>query len=112
MERDKGYLWDVLEAAALALSYVEGKSKEQFLEDMQCQDAVIRRLEIIGEAVVRTSEETQSTLPDLPWRDMVGMRNVLIHSYREVDLGIVWDTLQQDLPALVRSLNKLFPSDS
>ena len=83
MSRDTEYLIDILEAAKLALAYVSGKSKDEFLEDTQCQDAVIRRLEIIGEAARRISDETRAKHPDLPWKAMMGMRNVMIHELNQ-----------------------------
>lgn len=110
MSRDKEYLIDILEAAKLALSYVSGKSKDEFLKDTQCQDAVIRRLEIIGEAARRISDETRATYPNLPWKAMVGMRNVMIHEYDDLDLVIVWDTVQNDLSPLVAVLGEVVPA--
>ena len=110
MSRDKEYVIDILEAAKLALRYVSGKTKDEFLKDTQCQDAVIRRLEIIGEAVRRISDETRATYPKLPWKAMVGMRNVMIHEYDDVDLVIVWDTVQNDLSPLVAALEEIVPS--
>lgn len=107
MQRDKEYLLDILEAAKLALEYVRGKTREEFFNDLQCQDAVIRRLEVIGEAARRISEETQASYPDLPWSDMIGMRNVMIHEYDDVDLVIVWETVHNDLPQLIDSLEKI-----
>ncbi|MEA3488512.1 MAG: DUF86 domain-containing protein [Euryarchaeota archaeon] len=101
MQRDKGHLLDILEAAEIALTYVRGMSREDFLDDLQCQDAVIRRLEIIGEAARRTSSKTQNTFPDLPWSDMIGMLNMMIHEYDGVDLYIVWETVNTDLPPLI-----------
>ena len=83
------------------------KSPEDFLKDSQCQDAVIRRLEIIGEAARRISPETRARLPQLPWEAMIGMRNILIHEYDDVDLMIVWDTVQKDLPRLVANLENV-----
>ncbi|MBW2721666.1 MAG: DUF86 domain-containing protein [Deltaproteobacteria bacterium] len=109
MSRDKEYVIDILEAAKLALSYVSGKTKDEFLKDTQCQDAVIRRLEIIGEAARRISDETRATYPKLPWKAMVGMRNVMIHEYDDVDLVIVWNTVQNDLPPVVARLEKVVP---
>ncbi len=109
MSRDTEYLIDILEAAKLALAYVSGKSKDEFLEDTQCQDAVIRRLEIIGEAARRISDETRATYRKLPWKAMVGMRNVMIHEYDDIDLVIVWDTVQNDLPRLVAALEEVVP---
>ena len=66
MQRDVVYLLDILESARIALNYVAGKSWDQFNEDQQCQDAVIRRLEIIGEAARRVSRETREKYPDIP----------------------------------------------
>ena len=109
MWRDTEYLIDILEAAKLALAYVSGKSKGEFLEDNQCQDAVIRRLEIIGEAARRISDETRARYRKLPWKAMVGMRNVMIHEYDDIDLVIVWDTVQNDLPRLIAALEEVVP---
>jgi uncharacterized protein with HEPN domain len=110
MQRDRVYLLDILEAARLALEYVGEKTKEAFLEDVLCQDAVIRRIEIIGEAARRVSEETQRAYPDLPWNEMIAMRNVMIHDYDSVDMVIVWDTIKKDLPVLIATLEKTLPS--
>jgi len=107
MQRDREYLLDILEAAKLALEYVGDKTREEFFGDLQCQDAVIRRLEIIGEAARRISEETQAAHPDLPWSDMVGMRNIMIHEYDDVDLVIVWETVNNDLPPLIDALERI-----
>jgi uncharacterized protein with HEPN domain len=107
MQRDREYLLDILEAAKLAIGYIGEKTREEFFSDSQCQDAVIRRLEIIGEAARRISEETRTAYPDLPWSDMISMRNVMIHEYDDVDLVIVWETVKNDMPQLVNSLEKI-----
>jgi uncharacterized protein with HEPN domain len=109
MPRDTAYLLDILEAARLAAAYVSAKTKEEFLRDTQCQDAVIRRLEIIGEAARRISEETRARLPHLPWSAMINMRNLMIHEYDHVDLAVVWDTVQNYLPTLIQSIAPLVP---
>lgn len=111
MLRDRAYLGDILEAARLATDYVAGKSRAEFLRDVQCQDAVIRRLEIIGEAARKISEETRGIYPELPWDDMAGMRNFLIHEYGGIDLGIVWDTVQLDLKPIIATLDRVLLSD-
>jgi uncharacterized protein with HEPN domain len=111
MSRDSAYLLDIFKAAKLALSYLEGKTKEEFFKDTKCQDAVIRRLEIIGEAAGRVSAATTTKFPNLPWKKMVGMRNIMIHEYEDVDLGIVWDTVQNDLPPLITLLEPLIPKE-
>jgi uncharacterized protein with HEPN domain len=104
MSRDPAYLFDILDSARLALAYVADKSREEFLQDVQLQDAVIRRLEIIGEAARRLTAATRASLPELPWRSMIGMRNVMIHQYDAVDLGRVWDTVTAALPDLIAVL--------
>ena len=101
MNRDRTYLLDILEAAKLAISYVENKDEEAFLADIQCQDAVIRRFEIIGEAARRISDEFRLAHPQLPWTEMIGMRNLLIHEYADVDLHIVRRTVIRELPTIV-----------
>lgn len=112
MERDKAYLLDILESAKLAVKYVGERTREEFLKDTQCEDAVIRRLEIIGEAAARISDETRGAFPNLPWTEMIGMRNVMIHEYDGVDMVIVWDTVKNDVPALIASLEKIMSSIS
>jgi len=83
------------------------KTIEDFLEDIQLQDSVIRRLEIIGEATSRISVKTQNLYPLIPWGEMKGMRNLLIHEYDEIEAELVWKTAQEDIPSLVVQLNKI-----
>ena len=87
MSRDDEYLLDILDAARLARQYIQGKTKLEFLADTQCQDAVIRRLEIIGEAARRLSDEKRAALPEVAWDAMTGMRNILVHEYTETLMG-------------------------
>jgi len=107
MPRDKQYLIDIFESAKMILTYVEGQTWEKFLDDVRTQDAVIRRFEIIGEAARHISDEAQSKYKDLPWREMIGMRNLAIHEYDAVDFAIVWDTIRQNLPPLIKTLEKI-----
>jgi uncharacterized protein with HEPN domain len=107
MSRDAQYLLDIFESARNALAYVSGKSFEDFEKDIQCQDAVARRLEIIGEAANRVSSAQQEKLSDLPWHAMIGMRNFMIHQYDAIDFKIVWDTVQKGLPAIISRLDQL-----
>ncbi len=109
MQRDHAYLLDILEAAKLAVSYLADISKDTFLLDTRCQDSVIRRIEIIGEAARRVSLQTRVAYPGIPWSEMVGMRNMMIHHYDDVDLEIVWDTVQCDLPRLIELIEPLIP---
>ena len=106
MSRDNDYLLDILTAARLAIGYVEGRTEESFLTDVQCQDAVIRRLEIIGEAARRISAEFYAVLPELPWPEMIGMRNIMIHRYDDIDLNVVWESVQSSLPRLIATIER------
>lgn len=104
MSRDGAYLLDMLAAARLARSYVSGMTRDGFLADSLRQDAVVRRLEVIGEAARRVSAEGRAAYPCLPWHAMIGMRNLMIHEYDEVDPDVVWDTVDTQLPALIATL--------
>lgn len=110
MSRDDAYLYDMLESAQAILDYLAGKSWDEFSKDALLQDAVVRRLEIIGEAAGRVSAETQKKYSYIPWMAMRGTRNRVIHGYDSVQLDIVWDIAQDDLPGLIRELKKLLPN--
>jgi uncharacterized protein with HEPN domain len=111
MSRDDTYLVDILESAKIALDYVLGKSWDEFHEDLQCQDAVVRRIEIIGEAARRVSQQMRNKYPQIPWREMTSMRNLVIHEYDVVDINQVWDTVQNKLPPLIKELAKIVPPE-
>jgi uncharacterized protein with HEPN domain len=104
--RSSGFLEDILLSARLAMSYVERTSFEEFAKDIQLQDSVIRRLEIIGEAASNIAEDAALKLPELPWRKMVDMRNFTIHQYWDVDVNIVWETVKDDLPLVVAAIER------
>ncbi len=106
MPRDRESLLDILDAARLACQYLADKGPAQWAEDIQCQDAVVRRLEIIGEAARRLSTEVRTQHPEVPWSVLVGMRNVMIHEYDSVDLEVVWKTVKDDPPQLINQLEK------
>jgi len=103
-EEDKVFIGHILESIDLIQSYTERLIKEEFFSLPQVQDAVIRRLEIIGEAVKNLSSEVKQKRPDVPWRQIAGMRDVLIHEYFGVDLGLTWKTVEKDLPLLKQEL--------
>lgn len=103
----KIYLQHVLESIEAIEQYAKGQSIEMFLTSMRDQDAVIRRLEVIGEAVKNISEDFKNRHPEVPWSKIAGMRNVLIHEYFVVDIRAVWDTIQDDLPQLKRQLREI-----
>ena len=91
--------------------YVSGTSREAFLGNIQLQDSVIRRLEIMGEAAGRVSRQIRDENPDIPWSKMRGMRNWVIHRYDDIDMDLVWDTVVRDIPRLVAQLERLIPED-
>ncbi len=91
---------DIAEAIRRITAYLNGVGKERFFADIMIQDAVIRNLEIIGEATKKISEEYREQHADIPWREMAGLRDVLIHNYGSVDLYIVWKTVVSDIPQL------------
>ncbi len=101
MSRDLDYVADILAAARLALGYVEGVGHERFLEDTMRQDAVVRELLIIGEAAKRLSGEFKARHSGVPWRQMAGMGDLLIHAYDHVDLDEVWRVATVELPGLL-----------
>ena len=111
MSRDDTYLVDILESAKIALDYVFDKTWDEFYENMQVQDAVVRRIEIIGEAAQRISQGTRDKHPQIPWREMTSMRNLVIHEYDVVDINQVWDTVQNKLPSLIEELSKIVPPE-
>jgi len=111
MPRDDTYLVDILESARIALGYALKKTRDEFSQDLQCQDAIVRRIEIIGEAARRVSQDTRDKNPQIPWREMTSMRNLVIHEYDLVDVGQVWDTVQNKIPPLIEELAKIVPPE-
>ncbi len=97
---DRVYLRHILDAIHRVQEYLAGVSYDQFSQNHLLQDGVVRQLEIIGEAARNLSSSFESAHPELPWNKMIGIRNRLIHAYFEVNLRIVWDTVQGDLPSL------------
>ncbi len=104
---DAAHLDDMIDRAVRAMDYTAGMTRERFASDLRTQDAVIRSLEVIGEACKRLSPETLATEPDTPWPQVKGMRDRLIHGYDDIDLDIVWDTLTVNLPAMLPVLRRM-----
>jgi uncharacterized protein with HEPN domain len=95
----RAYLLHILDAIDAILDY-SSEGRDEFLADRKTQDAVIRNIEIVGQAVKGLSEETKALDATIPWRGIAGMRDKLIHDYFGVDLSLVWDVVESDLPAL------------
>ena len=107
MKDDSIYIDHILNSINRVLDYISGLDRETFEANLITQDAVVRQLEIIGEATKRVSNELRSKHPDIPWSDMAGMRDVLIHDYIDVDLGVVWKTASENIPHLKALISKL-----
>jgi uncharacterized protein with HEPN domain len=103
---EKVRLTHIVEAATLIASYINGVSKDAFLSNPMRQDAVMRRIQIIGEAVRHLSHEVVASIPDFPAKEARGMRNVLVHDYEGVNLERLWDTAVQDIPAIRNAVEK------
>jgi uncharacterized protein with HEPN domain len=101
MPRDsRVYLEDIVTSAERVASYVEGHSWESFVADPKTVDAVVRNLEIIGEAVKQVPTEVRDRAPEIDWARIAGLRDILIHAYFNVDLEILWDVIRNKLPGL------------
>lgn len=99
-KHDVVYLHHILDAINQIESYTTDLSYEEFFENRLVQDGVVRQLEIIGEACRNLSEDLRSRHPDLPWTQIIGLRNRLIQAYFDINLGIVWDIVRADIPPL------------
>ena len=109
---DSAYLLDMLLAARDGLSFTEGLSYDDFARDRRTQLSVLKAVEIVGEAAAHVSEDTMQAHPAIPWREIVGMRNRLVHAYFDIDLRLVWDTACDDLPELIARLEPLVPPEA
>lgn len=111
MKKDvKVYLDDILESITQIEDYTSGVTFQDFEADTEKQDAVIRRFEIIGEAVKQMPKEFISQYPNVAWKQAAGIRDVLIHDYSEVNLERVWNTVQQNLPELKTQIQSIWDS--
>jgi uncharacterized protein with HEPN domain len=104
---DRIRLQHMLDAANEALTFIQGKNRADLDIDRMLVLSLIRELEIIGEAASKISAETRSQNTSIPWQDISGMRNRLIHAYFDVDLDTVWSTVSRDLPTLKAELEKI-----
>jgi len=111
-ERDRVFVGQMVEAASAAIEFTEGLHKETLLEDRLVAFAVVRAIQLVGQAARVVSEDVKAANPDIPWHQMIGMRNVVVHDYADVDLTLVWKTVRDDLPGLVQRLTRLLAQDA
>jgi len=107
MKRDKAYLKHILDAISNIEKFIEGVNKENFMGNVEKQYAVLRGLEIIGEATKNLSEELKKKHLNTPWKEIAGMRDKLIHQYFGVNLDLVWETIKTKLPELKNQISKI-----
>jgi len=106
-EADRIRIRHMLDAAGEAMAFAQGRSADDLRDDRILLLALVKEIEIIGEAATQLSDDFRSSLPDVPWALIRGMRNRLIHAYADVNAGLVWSTINTDLPELVRTLETL-----
>ena len=110
MKDDRLYLSHILEAIDRVHSYTSA-GRSAFRQDLKTQDAVIHNLQIVGEAAKKVSAETRAAHPEMPWRNMTGLRDRVVHDYFGVSLDIVWDVVENHLPRLREQVKKLLEAD-
>ena len=101
----------MFDSAREAVEFATGKSRKNLDDDRQLSLAIIKSIEIIGEAASKVSEARKAEDDSIPWKDIVGMRNRLSHGYFDVNLDVVWQTVKTDLPNLIKALKKIIPPE-
>lgn len=104
---DSAYLHHILDSISNIESFTENMDEEEFKSNELVRSAVIRQIEIIGEATKYLSDNTRVSYPNVPWKDIAGMRDKLIHGYFGVDIDAVWDTVKRDIPELKEEIKRI-----
>jgi len=110
--RDTVFVAQMVEAAEAALEFTNGQTAESFASDRLIGYAVVHAVQLIGQAARSVSVELQAAHAEIPWREMIGMRNVVVHDYADVDLSLVWKTVHEDLPDLIEWLKAILEEGS
>ncbi|MDP2983695.1 MAG: DUF86 domain-containing protein [Candidatus Latescibacter sp.] len=109
MWKDEGYLLDIFNEAKKLVRHFQGVSRQDFFRDEERQYVAFWSISVMGEAAGKVSQKFRAENPDLPWREMIGIRNVLIHNYARIDLDIVWGVITHSAPQLIQSIGPLLP---
>ncbi len=112
MRHENALLLDMLMAAREAQDMARGATLSDFKQSRTLQLAIMKAVEIVGEAASRVGADTKQAHPDIPWADIVGMRNRLVHGYFDINLVRVWETVEQDIPRLIAQLEGLVSEES
>jgi uncharacterized protein with HEPN domain len=110
--RNKDFINEIKEAIEMILIYTKGMTYKKFLQDRKTKDAVIRNLEIIGEAAKNITSDTKAKHPEVPWKTLAGLRDKLIHFYFGIDYKIVWNIIKKELTKLKKQINSIGDPDS
>ena len=108
-DRDAAYLWDMLQTANEAVEMMEHYDLASFLDNRVLLRAAERIVEIIGESAKHVSDNGRKATPDIPWREIIGQRNILAHEYGQIDHELLYKTIVDDIPELIRHLEKALP---
>jgi uncharacterized protein with HEPN domain len=101
------FLEDIEKSCARIVHYTEGRSRDEIFSDRLRFDAVLFNLQVLGEAVKKLPLDLRQRYPAIPWREIAGLRDFVAHSYFALDLDILWDAIQHDIPALLASINEV-----
>ena len=109
LHNDDLYLLHMLESAQKALAFVQGKSRTEYERDEVLRFALLHLIQTVGEAARNISDEFQHQHPEIAWKPIMGIRHRIVHNYADIDEEVIWKTVTDDLPALVKVLEQLVP---
>ena len=111
MEKDEGWLLDIVRAARKIQQYAEGIDRQAFTDDEMRRDAIIRQITIIGEAASQLSDHARGLTSEIPWKQIVGTRHILIHRYWRTEVERIWEIVESHIDPLIAAVSPLIPAD-